>query len=39
MLEHRLATDFSDQLARQAAGVQPGWYGENDREVLIHSRA
>ena len=35
MLEHRLATDFSDQLAGQAPGVQPGWDGENDRGGLI----
>jgi hypothetical protein len=36
MLEHRLAIDFCDQLARQAAGLQSGWDGENHREGLIH---
>jgi hypothetical protein len=39
MLEHRFAIDFSEQLAGQAVGVQPGWDGENDREGLIHSWA
>ena len=38
MLEHRFATDFSDQLAGQAAGVQPGWDGENHCEGLIYSK-
>jgi hypothetical protein len=36
MAEHRFAIDFSDQLAGQAAGVQPGWDGENHLEDLIH---
>jgi hypothetical protein len=39
MQKHRLATDFSDQLSGQAAGFQPGWDGEKDREVLIHLNA
>jgi hypothetical protein len=39
MLEHRFAIDFSEQLAGQTAGVQPGWDGENDGEGLIHSWA
>jgi len=39
MLEHRFATDFSDQLAGQAAGFQPGWDGDNHSEGLIHFKA
>jgi hypothetical protein len=36
MAEHRFAIDFGDQLAGQAAGLQSGWDGENNREDLVH---
>jgi hypothetical protein len=35
MLKHRFVSDFSDELAVQADGLQPGWDGENHREGLI----